>query len=104
MIRQLANDPPKELAGRRVTSVTDFNEGVESRPCWLGASTMFVVDIEGGARIVVRPSGTEPKLKCYADVEASLGSSTDPLAEYDRAKSVAAALNEALVCRLELAL
>ncbi|HMA95889.1 MAG TPA: phospho-sugar mutase [Polyangiaceae bacterium] len=101
MMRRLVEEPPRELIGRRVTSVQDFNYGATDRPPWLGASNMVLLEIDGGARIVVRPSGTEPKLKLYADVEETLRPAEDPLSAVERAKGVADALNAALACRLE---
>lgn len=101
MMRRLVEDPPTQLLGRRVASVKDFNHGAAERPLWLGASNMVVIEIDGGARIVARPSGTEPKLKLYADVEESPRPSEDALAAVDRARELANALNEALVQRLE---
>lgn len=60
-VERLAEDPPAELAGRRRTSV--------ERP----ADDVVVLHLEGGARAVVRPSGTEPKLKCYLEVVVPAG-------------------------------
>jgi len=101
MMKRLVEDPPRELVGRRVTSVQDFNHGAAERPPWLGASNMVLLEIDGGARIVVRPSGTEPKLKLYADVEEALRPAEEPLSGVERAKGLADALNAALAHRLE---
>ncbi len=104
MMTHLAHFPPKELAGRRVINVSDYSQKVDGQPAWCGPSVMFILEVDGGARIVVRPSGTEPKLKCYADVVAEVGVGEDPLQAYERAKAVADALNEELVRRLEMVL
>lgn len=104
MMARLAHDPPKELAGRRVAQVVDYSRQAADRPVWFGASAMFVVEVDGDARIVVRPSGTEPKLKCYADVEMTVAAGEEPLVVYERAKTMAEALNEDLVRRLEVVL
>lgn len=101
MMQRLRSAPPKQLAGRRVVAITDYDRGAHVRPRWCGASNLVEVEVEGGARIVVRPSGTEPKLKCYADVEEPVRASEEPLAAYDRAKAMADALNDALLERLE---
>jgi phosphomannomutase len=53
--------PPTEVAGRRVVDVEDLALGKR-----LPASDVLIWTLEG-ARLVVRPSGTEPKLKIYAE-------------------------------------
>jgi phosphomannomutase len=59
----LRSSPPTELAGRPVRRVVDLL--VPDGP--LPASDVVVLHLDG-ARVVVRPSGTEPKLKCYFEV------------------------------------
>ena len=59
---------PAEVAGRPVLDVTDFAEGGTDRPRWLPATNLVVLHLEEGSRVLARPSGTEPKLKFYADV------------------------------------
>jgi len=66
---RLVESPPAALGGRGVRSVRDYRVGAESRPPWLGAALLLELELEGG-RVLVRPSGTEPKLKFYADLRA----------------------------------
>jgi len=61
---RLRATPPTELGGRPVTSVQDLAEGVDGLPPTDGLRYR----LGDQARIVVRPSGTEPKLKCYLEV------------------------------------
>ncbi|QSI47352.1 phospho-sugar mutase [Thermobispora bispora] len=56
--------PPVRLAGRAVESAEDLAQGVGGLPPTAGVR----LRLSGGARVVVRPSGTEPKLKCYLEV------------------------------------
>ena len=56
-MRRLRENPPRELAGSPV-QVEDL----------LPATDALVVTGPGGLRVVIRPSGTEPKLKCYLQV------------------------------------
>ena len=56
-IRRLLADPPDELAGSNVADVTAFPE-----------AGLVRLTLEGGARVQVRPSGTEPKVKGYLEV------------------------------------
>ncbi|MFI0998943.1 phospho-sugar mutase [Streptomyces galbus] len=62
-MRRLREHPPAELAGLPVTRAEDLSRGTESLPPTDGLR--YTLD---GARVVVRPSGTEPKLKCYLEV------------------------------------
>jgi phosphomannomutase len=66
----LRADPPGELAGRPVRTVIDLVEGDPGRG--LPPSDVVILKLEG-ARVVVRPSGTEPKLKCYLEVTQPVG-------------------------------
>lgn len=56
--------PPVELGGRKVESADDLSEGSADLPPTDGLRYR----LSDGARVVVRPSGTEPKLKCYLEV------------------------------------
>jgi phosphomannomutase len=76
-IQTLAERPPTEVGGQRVVRCTDFRQGAEARPRWLPAASLIVLELEGGGRILTRPSGTEPKLKIYVDLSV-------PVAEGDR--------------------
>ncbi|MEV3861533.1 phospho-sugar mutase [Streptomyces sp. NPDC050095] len=62
-MRRLREVPPAELAGLAVTRADDLSEGAGGLPPTDGLR--YTLD---GARVIVRPSGTEPKLKCYLEV------------------------------------
>ena len=55
-----------EIAGFQVESVTDYAAGIDDLP----KSDVLKYHLEGGNSVVVRPSGTEPKLKTYISVTA----------------------------------
>ncbi|MEO0813082.1 MAG: phospho-sugar mutase, partial [Myxococcota bacterium] len=68
---KLRHSPPTRVGGRNVeatddlaTSVRRFADGREET-IDLPKSDVLIYRLEGDARVVVRPSGTEPKLKCY---------------------------------------
>jgi len=61
---RLRATPPTSLGGHAVEQVDDLNEGTASLPPTDGLRYR----LSAGARVVVRPSGTEPKLKCYLEV------------------------------------
>jgi phosphomannomutase len=56
-------DPPTTLGGRAVTSVRDLRDDPD-----LPSTDALMFGLDGGSRVVMRPSGTEPKLKCYLEV------------------------------------
>ena len=60
IMTQLRTDPPKELGGKRVCGMTDYALGVNGLP----ASDVLEFRTES-AKVLVRPSGTEPKIKIY---------------------------------------
>ncbi|MGP4024871.1 phospho-sugar mutase [Actinomadura sp. 3N407] len=64
MMTRLRTDPPALLGGRPVTSFDDLSHGADGLPPTDGLRFR----LDGGSRVVIRPSGTEPKLKCYLEV------------------------------------
>ncbi|MFC8369115.1 phospho-sugar mutase [Streptomyces sp. NPDC057239] len=70
-MRRLRDRPPTELAGLRITKAEDLTRGTETLPPTDGLR--YTLD---GARVVVRPSGTEPKLKCYLEVVVPVATRT----------------------------
>ncbi|MEU0613820.1 phospho-sugar mutase [Streptomyces albogriseolus] len=71
-MRRLREQPPTELAGLRITKAEDLTEGTDKLPPTDGLR--YTLD---GARVVVRPSGTEPKLKCYLEVVVPVAGAAD---------------------------
>ncbi|MFB7711437.1 phospho-sugar mutase [Streptomyces sp. NPDC056105] len=61
----LRETPPTELAGLRVAQAEDLTRGTATLPATDGLR--YTLDGEYRARVIVRPSGTEPKLKCYLE-------------------------------------
>ena len=96
-MRRLREQPPTHLAGLAVTKAEDLTEGTETLPPTDGLR--YTLD---GARVIVRPSGTEPKLKCYlevvvpvathADLPAARARATETLATIKRDLSAAAGI------------
>ncbi|MCS4593462.1 phospho-sugar mutase [Brevibacterium sediminis] len=63
---KLRENPPAALAGSPVAEVHDLSAGYEGLPPTDGILLLS----ESNSRVIVRPSGTEPKLKCYLEVVA----------------------------------
>jgi phosphomannomutase len=76
-VERLAEAPPSAVGGHRVVSVTDYRVDVEQRPFWLGEQDLIEMDLGEVGRVLVRPSGTEPKLKIYVDLRGDPGPSPD---------------------------
>ncbi|MGZ5371178.1 phospho-sugar mutase [Aeromicrobium sp.] len=72
-MQTLRSQPPTVLGGLAVESVDDLQNGYKGLPPTDGIR----LGLEGGARIICRPSGTEPKLKCYLEVVVPVGDSID---------------------------
>lgn len=72
-MQRLLAAPPTELGGRKLVKLTDYQVGGESRPRWLPNTSLVALELEGNVRVLVRPSGTEPKLKIYVDLAVPLG-------------------------------
>lgn len=80
MMKRLRTAPPQELAGSPVTASDDLTQGSDTLPPTDGMRFYT----EDSSRVIVRPSGTEPKLKCYLEVVVPV---TESVAQ---ARSVAA--------------
>lgn len=61
---RLRENPPAQLAGSPVVSVVDMSRGWDGLP----GTNAIMVTTEANDRVIARPSGTEPKLKCYLEV------------------------------------
>lgn len=70
----LRSNPPRTIAGRRVTRIVDYDDSVEMPICggtgcpeqqMLPRSNVLEFQLESGYKLIIRPSGTEPKIKAY---------------------------------------
>ena len=61
IVRRLRADPPTAIGGVRVRGFIDL----ESTESDLPPTDGLLFELEGNARVIIRPSGTEPKVKCY---------------------------------------
>jgi phosphomannomutase len=104
----LMADPPREVRGRKVVAVGDFTKGVrrtaagvETRLA-LPKTLLVELEFEGGSRILVRPSGTEPKTKVYADVLGAPEKTASPLAAREAARLEGQAMADEIASRLRV--
>src|SRR5262249_12000542 len=103
IMEQLRTAPPANVGGRQVTASSDLHALERRTPAGriekigLPSSNVLVYDLEGGGRIIVRPSGTEPKIKYYFDHREPVASG-EPLADAEaRGRQAIAALERAIV-------
>ena len=82
IMTDLRATPLTEIGGYKVTKVVDYKDTASTG---LPAANVLVYSLEGGATVIVRPSGTEPKIKTYY---TTLGKD---LAEAEAQKNVLAA-------------
>ncbi|MEU7551243.1 phospho-sugar mutase [Streptomyces sp. NPDC044571] len=91
---QLRAQPPVSLAGLRVSSAEDLTRGTPSLPATDGLR--YYLDGDYKARVIVRPSGTEPKLKCYLEVVVPVADAQDLTAARTRGQEVLDAIKKDL--------
>ncbi len=64
LLSSLRQNPPTEIAGIAVDKIDDLNKPTDALPPTDGLR----IWLAGGIRIIIRPSGTEAKMKCYVEV------------------------------------
>ena len=69
----LRAEAPKELAGSAIEAVLDYKDGVNGLP----SANVIEFDLAGGDKAIVRPSGTEPKIKLYIFAKGEDAASAD---------------------------
>lgn len=91
MMARLRAQPPASLDGSAVAEFTDLSVGTPQLPATDGVSYLS----ENGARVIVRPSGTEPKLKCYLEVIVPVaGRDQLPAAQAQAQRALAAVVHD----------
>ncbi|MEV8321392.1 phospho-sugar mutase [Streptomyces sp. NPDC059900] len=90
-MRRLREQPPTALADLPVTKAEDLTRGTDKLPPTDGLR--YTLD---GARVIVRPSGTEPKLKCYLEVVVPVAAKADLPAARATAAGLLAAIKRDL--------
>ncbi len=61
-LNELRVSAPEKIADEKIVAILDYLKGVEDLP----KSNILEFDFENGSKIIIRPSGTEPKVKVYA--------------------------------------
>ncbi|MBK3647483.1 phospho-sugar mutase, partial [Streptomyces sp. MBT33] len=90
-MERLRENPPTSLAGLPVTKAEDLTQGTDKLPPTDGLR--YTLE---GARVIVRPSGTEPKLKCYLEVVVPVKTPENLPAAHARANEVLESLKQDL--------
>ena len=80
LLAGLRQNPPKEIAGRAVEAIDDLAAPKDGLPPTDGLR----IWLAGGIRVIVRPSGTEAKMKCYIEVVTSTSEESQKLLDQIR--------------------
>jgi phosphomannomutase len=72
-VARLRADPPAAIGSIAVESIDDFIDGFGEFP----PGDILRIHLVGGGRVIVRPSGTEPKLKVYIDASSEDGTASE---------------------------
>jgi phosphomannomutase len=99
-VDRIASAPPTELEGFAVRQVTDYRVGADARPPWLGVTPLIVADLGDAGRVLVRPSGTEPKLKVYVDLGGVAKAQGDIWKEEEELRQTAVRIAKSVVSLL----
>jgi phosphomannomutase len=100
----LRRSPPAALAGCAVLAVRDVLAGTRTptggapTALTLPRSDVLGFELQGGHRVHIRPSGTEPKLKIYAEAVVAVGEGTLADARSSGADRMAALLEDTARC------
>ncbi len=75
MMKTLRDHPPKQINGKNILVIEDYSKRTRRdltkntvEPLTLPVSDVLLFQLDGGQRLIVRPSGTEPKVKLYGSV------------------------------------
>jgi phosphoglucomutase len=66
-LKSFASNPITSLADRKVIGTMDFSKDdiYDAEGKMISKQAFWIFDLEGGCRVAIRASGTEPKMKCY---------------------------------------
>jgi phosphoglucomutase/phosphomannomutase len=64
LMSQLRNSPPSQIHGKKVLFFEDYQKGIHNLP----PSDMLLLKLENEIQLIIRPSGTEPKIKVYGEI------------------------------------
>jgi phosphomannomutase len=94
--------PSLDLGEQYVERVIDYRIGSSERAPWLGPAELVELELASGARLFVRPSGTEPKLKLYGHVRSTITRRSVLATSLESTRKSAAALLQLLAAALQL--
>jgi phosphomannomutase len=107
LMERLRRAPPRRVGERDVLATSDYEARtrVDARgvttPLRLPRSNVIAFELQGGSRIIARPSGTEPKVKFYFDVREEIGKKETQGEAEARANAVMKSLQDAFVALVE---
>jgi phosphomannomutase len=102
MMERLRKAPPSSVGSLRVIATTDFatqtrTAGGRTEAIDLPPSDVLLYELDGGHRVMARPSGTEPKIKFYVDVRIAIAADEPLETANARGKKLCDELGDAFV-------
>ncbi len=67
LMENLRKNTPKMICGSKVLFLEDYAKGIKGLP----PSDMIVIKLDDHSKLIIRPSGTEPKIKIYGGVQVA---------------------------------
>ncbi len=64
LMNTLRTAPPSQIRGKKVLRFEDYQKGLYDLP----STNMLLLQLDGGIHLIIRPSGTEPKIKVYGEI------------------------------------
>ncbi|MCU1582752.1 MAG: phosphomannomutase [Microbacteriaceae bacterium] len=80
IMNRIRQNPPASIGESRVDRIDDFSDGFEEFP----PGDILRIWLADGSRVILRPSGTEPKLKVYIDASSTDGTAAERRNNADR--------------------
>ena len=103
IMSKVRKSPPRQLGAHAVLAVRDLEARTKTwsdgrvEPLAFLSSNVISLELEGGHRVMLRPSGTEPKIKYYFDVREAVGGREHMKSARGRAERTLGALVEAFM-------
>ncbi|MFV0516181.1 MAG: phospho-sugar mutase [Aminipila sp.] len=77
LMKSFRDSLPDSICGKKIIQINDYEKGIRNLP----KSDVVEIILEGGSSFIVRPSGTEPKIKIYLSAKGNTAKDADDIIE-----------------------